>query len=469
MKFSKLKLTLLSSPILLLPPIFLTSCQKNNLKETNEVTVSTFNVSFAVDNDKNETYDRWVKFFSFTNEEQNTLIEKYKSASDKNDASLLTKEEKENAERIIQIRNIAAIIQYKRPDILLLNEFNNDGNGSKETIELFQKNYLSFPQSLNSFSDTSIMLEPIFYPFYDSFATNTGLESNMDLDNDGIINSSPNDAYGFGYYHGHYAFALLSKYELISKEKRTFQNFLIKDIPNIEIPKITVKEGDPNFDKIPQGMKTGDNWYSDEEWNRLRLSSKNHVDIPVKINNEKIHLLLSHPTPPAFDTVTKANLIRNYYEVIFWKYYIENASFIYDDNGSYGGLDGKNEKFVILGDLNSDPFTKNEDSHIGISELLSSQLINQKINKEFVPTSIGAAIEKNSNNHPFFESRTSTFGKRADYSIPSHNSNLIETGVYWAGVNEQGRKLFNDVWFNKEVSSKTVSSDHRYVWSKIRF
>lgn len=57
--------------------------------------------------------------------------------------STLETKKKVLAERIIQIRNIAAIIQYNRLDIILLNEFNNDGTGSNLTMQLFAKNYLS--------------------------------------------------------------------------------------------------------------------------------------------------------------------------------------------------------------------------------------------------------------------------------------------------------------------------------------
>ena len=48
--------------------------------------------------------------------------------------------------------------------------------------------------------------------------------------------------------------------------------------------------------------------------------------MPIIVNGEPIHLLLSHPTPPVFDTFSDTNLIRNKYEVMFWKHYIENQS-----------------------------------------------------------------------------------------------------------------------------------------------
>ena len=64
------------------------------------------------------------------------------------------------------------------------------------------------------------------------------------------------------------------------KNVRTFQKFLWKDLPDNLIPT---------------------EWYSEDEIDIFRLSSKSHWDIPVKIGEKIIHLLISHPTPPVFD------------------------------------------------------------------------------------------------------------------------------------------------------------------------
>lgn len=480
MKTSLLKNVFLGLSFLPIIGFTSVSCSKiepDKQKEKN-VKVATFNVSFATDNDPTENYERWVSFFSYTNEEQTNWINKWIKTQGKIVEGQLTKEEKEIAERIIQIRNIAAIIQHNRPDILLLNEFNNDGNGSKYTMELFQKNYLSYSQSLNSV-DGGEMQEPITYPFLESFATNTGLKSGMDLDNNGKIDDSPNDMFGFGYYHGHYAFGLMSKYQIDNSNIRTFQNFLWKDmkendgITPVSIPKITANEND---NKIPQGMKTGDDWFTQDEWNKIRLSSKNHVDVPIKINNQTIHVLISHPTPPAFDTVTETNILRNRYEILFWKHYIENKEFIYDDNGKKGGIDGQNEKFVIMGDMNADNFQSTNDpkTRIGITDLISSKYVNKEYAYgKWVPTSIGAKEDVTSKgdykyNHEKPESRTSVFGLRVDWTLPSQNLNIYDTGVFWAGALEKGRLLFNDKRIGKYGNSKEISSDHRLVWTSFK-
>ena len=55
-------------------------------------------------------------------------------------ADLLIGDAKTTAEKVIQIRNVAAIIQNNRPDVLLLAEYNNDGVGENKTaLNGFQK------------------------------------------------------------------------------------------------------------------------------------------------------------------------------------------------------------------------------------------------------------------------------------------------------------------------------------------
>lgn len=451
------------------------SCfEQNNLK-SNELKIATFNVSFATDNDPSENYKRWIKYFSYTNKEQNKIINKWKKSLDENKLNLLTNEEKQLAEKLIQIRNVTAIIQHNCPDILVLNEFNNDGNGDKETMLLYQRNYLEYPQSLNSI-DGGNMQKPIRYSFLKSFATNTGLNSGLDLNNDGKIENKPENCFGFGYYHGHYAFGLMSMYEIDDKNIRTFQNFLWKDMKELDgitpvsIPRIT-EEG-----KMPNNMKLGDNWFSAEKWEKIRLSSKNHVDVPIKINNRLIHLLISHPTPPVFDGVAKINLARNRDEILFWKHYLDNKKFIYDDQGNFGGINAKNDSFLILGDINSDNFDSDNYSKTreGIKFLTSSNFVNQEyVDGKWVPTSKGAKEQKENDgsykyNHIKPEARTSTFGLRVDWVLPSIDLEIKDTGVYWVGKNEPGYLLFNDKRIGKYGNSKEISSDHCLVWTTIK-
>ncbi|MGL5617576.1 MAG: endonuclease/exonuclease/phosphatase family protein [Metamycoplasmataceae bacterium] len=460
---------ILGSAMVFSPLVVVASCSSSTDNKVEEVVekdikVATFNISFATDGDSNETYKRWFDYLSINRMEQDRLVKKIK------DGIEMEPTERVLAERVVQVRNIAAIIQKNKPDVIVLNEFNNEGNGeNKQIMKLFQDNFLSFGQSMNSI-DGGEELQPIIYPFYETYATNTGLKSHMDLDNDGIIGDNPEDAYGFGYYHGHYAFGVMSKYEIDKQNTRTFQEFKWKDMPNAKIPKIIVDNG-----KIPAGMAVGDDWYTQEEWDNLRLSSKNHVDVPINIKfgneTQNIHLLISHPTPPSFELGgTNVNLERNLAEVQFWREYIDNNSVIYDDKGKIGGIDGTKEKFIILGDLNADNLHGNTSTRdTGMQSLIKSNHLNHSvINGSLLPTSIGGAAENNQYNHPKPETRTSVFGLRVDWALPSVNLNTIDSGVYWQAEGEEGRLLFNDIRIGKWGNSKEISSDHRFVWVTIR-
>lgn len=440
-----------------------------------EVTFASFNVSFAHDNDTAENFEQWEMFMNFSVERQEALLRSWRMGN-------LEGSELKLAERIIQIRNIAAIIQKQRPDVLFLTEFNNDGVAENNgALAGFQANYLAHPQSMNSV-DGGDLLNPISYPFVNNFPTNTGLFSDYDLANNGTAEASdPDDAHGFGYYHGHYAFALMSKYEIDTASIRTFQKFKRSDFKGAKNPTVspirdaqTCLEIESNY-----SVRCGEAWYTRDEWSELRLSSKNHVDAPILIPTEygtkRINVFLSHPTPSGFDKASDNNKHRNSQEIEFWLHYIEGAKFIYDDKGTYGGFSG--ESFVIMGDLNADAIVGNGSraGYNGIRMLMNNKRVNHSVSQvtgKFAPISQGAAEAPNpasswSGIHPRPEIRSAVFGSRADYSVPSSDLEVVDAGTYWQPQGATGRLLFNDdrVGYG---DSKSISSDHRYVWSTIK-
>ncbi len=183
-----------------------------------DVKFAAFNLSF----DRN-TYKDLVEEMKLTAEEQEQLIQGWKDDT-LNDA------DKAKTEKVIQIRNVAAIIQHEKPAVLLMAEFNNDGEGKDvAAITGFRLNYLAVPQSLNSI-DGGDLQEPIAFPYFENYATNTGLQSGYDLDRNGSIGGA-NDAWGYGTYHGQYAFALISQFPIDKENTRTFQNFKWSDMP----------------------------------------------------------------------------------------------------------------------------------------------------------------------------------------------------------------------------------------------
>lgn len=331
-----------------------------------------------------------------------------------------------------QIQKVAEIIQRNRPDILSLMEFDYDANG--EALTLFQENYLGVSQNE---ADT------IVYPYTYAVPSNTGLLSEVDIDENGNI-SLPNDAYGFGNFEGQYAFAILSKYPLDLTNSRTFQQFLWKDMPNALLPE--------NPD--------GSSYYSEETTNVFCLSSKNHIDVPIKISDEKIiHALLAHPTPPVFDGSEDRNGKRNFDEIRLWSDYISNAGYLVDDDGQSGGL-SNDAYFVVMGDLNADP-VDGDSVEDAINQLLENERVNQEVSLgSLTPSSAGGAEHNQSSSHtgdPAYD--TSFFGLRTDYVLPSNNFMIIESGVFWPSTSQEFSYLVED----------EASSDHVLVWVDVVF
>jgi 3-phytase len=345
-----------------------------------------------------------------------------------------------------QVNAIAEIIQRTNPDILLINEFDYAPNNA--AVDLFQT-ILSMPQNNLNLPGAG---QPIFYPHRRAFESNTGIPSGFDLNNNGrtviTVGTSgyADDALGFGAFPGQHAIALFSKYPILDSQIRSFQLFKWKD--------------------MPENLLTNDaalsSYYSPEEQAALRLSSKNHLDIPIEINGQIIHFLASHPTPPVFDSAEDRNGKRNHDEIRFWRDYItpDAGNYIYDDAGQSGGL-APGASFVIVGDMNADPLDGDSFNH-AIDQLLTSPLINTS----HTPASLGGpqqAVLQGRNNigqlgNPAYDTGDfNDFGPgnlRSDYILPSASLPIIDSGIFWP--------------LNTDPLFPLVSaSDHRLVWVTI--
>lgn len=327
-----------------------------------------------------------------------------------------------------QIKNIADIIQRLRPDIILLNEF--DYSRQSETdIQNFIKHYLKVSQNNQ---------KPIDYPYFYSASVNTGVDSGLDLDKDGIASGTKGDAFGFGLFPGHYGMVVLSKFLVQVEKVRTFRHFLWKDMPDNLLATIKGENGTP--------------YYSQQAQQVLRLSSKSHWDVPITIGDQTIHLLASHPTPPVFDGLENRNGKRNHDEIRFWTDYLsgsEQSDYIYDDEGKLGGLNG--EHFVIAGDLNASP-NEGDGLKSGIKALLEHPLVNDSV----VPKSEGGKVHKPDSQYS--AQHTASWGIRADYVLPSTSVEVTGRGVFWPKPNDSLFRLIKD---------RKSSSDHRLVWVDI--
>ena len=310
-----------------------------------------------------------------------------------------------------RLRQIAATLQRIRPNIVLLNEIETAQGDGPSNAEKFAYNYLAVSQGDG--------LEPLFYETY-SPATNTGIHSGFDLDNSGTIDATVpersdrqteahraygNDCFGFGTFPGQYGMALLvdRRMDIDSDGIRTFQEFLWMDLPGALVPL----------------NSNGTGWYAEPEWDAMRLSSKTFADVPVVLpNGTRLHVLISHPTPPAFDGEEKRNVLRNHDEIKLIRAYIDNSPALYDDHGREGGLDD-GAHFVILGDLNADPTDGS-----GIEMTLFSQLFSSdRLAKDAHPSS---DIKVNQ----LARTDTARFGLRVDYVLPSAGITVTDAGVW---------------------------------------
>ena len=325
-----------------------------------------------------------------------------------------------------QIAKVAGIIRAVDPDVVLINEFDYGAGHDRA----FVRNYLGDA-----------------YPFSFIAPSNTGLATGLDLDGNGATGSEAGtvelarDSHGFGMFEGQYGMAVLSKHEIAVEEVRTFRTFRWKDMPGARLP--------ANPDGTP--------FYSEEALEVLRLSSKSHWDVPVRVGGTVVHFLVCHPTPPVFDGPEDRNGARNADEVRFWSDYIAGAEYVYDDAGLEGGL-ANDAHFVIAGDMNADP--ADGDSVPGaIRQLLEHRLIDTTVTPASDGGAAAAAAQGGANSthtgDPRFDTAdfddTAPGNLRVDYVLPSANLGVAAAGVFWPTEGAPG-------------AASIDASDHRLVW-----
>ncbi|WP_315902046.1 endonuclease/exonuclease/phosphatase family protein [Photobacterium rosenbergii] len=353
------------------------------------------------------------------------------SMSDPVQGEILRQLKQPNHERFTKL---AAIIQHVAPDVLMLCEFDHPGEGGDDgALEQFCQQYLAVPQHGQN---------AVSYPYRYCPPSNTGMAMVNDLDGDGKI-TLPNDAQGFGEHHGHFSFVILSRFPIVEKEINSWQSLLWRDLPGHQMP-----EG----------------YYSEEASAELRLSSKNHVVVPVEVDGQHLHLVCCHPTPPVFDGHEKRNARRNHDELVLLKNILEDADYLVDDKGEAGGLK-PDSRFVVLGDLNADMADGD-----GIKTAIRDLLLHPKVHRtassgRMTPKSLGGRFLR-----PWQHRRgrpsewTHISGLRLDYVLPSANLDILQSGVFWPDKKDPLRHLITD---ERGRERPQAGSDHRLVWVDI--
>lgn len=269
---------------------------------------------------------------------------------------------------------------------------------------------------------------------------NTGVPSGFDLNRDGRA-EGPEDALGYGFFPGQFGMLLLSRYPIYRAGVRTFQNFLWKTMPAALLP------DDPH-----SGAPGG--YYSPAALAVLPLSSKSHWDVPIRIGENLVHILASHPTPPVFDGPEQRNRRRNHDEIRFWVDYVSPGAgeYIRDDNGGLGGLG--EASFVIMGDQNADP-CKGRSLRNAALQLIGLERLNTRITPTSRYSGAGTA--------DFRDGEASPGVLRVDYVLPSADLQIIDAGVFWPAPDEALGRLVG-----RDAGGRPSSSDHRLVWVDVR-
>jgi hypothetical protein len=333
-----------------------------------------------------------------------------------------------------RLKSVATVLQVVRPDVVLLAEFDYDP--AVDAADLLNRNYLQHADE---------GLEAISYTYSFRPTTNTGIDSGLDLNSNGKT-GEPADAWGFGTFPGQYGMLILSQHPIEVTNVRSFQTLRWADLPNAHRP---VNED-------------GSAYYPDEIWEALRLSSKNHIDLPISLGDKTLHFLVSHPTPPVFDGPEDRNGRRNHDELSLWVDYLTDpaASWIVDDVGKRGGLSADTD-FIIGGDLNADPFDGG-----ALPGAIDQLLEHPSIDASCTPTSPGGVEASNeqaginlehsgdpaTDTSDFNDETTGNY--RLDYLLPSRGIQVNGCGVFWPASDEPHYGVLE-------------FSDHRLVWLEI--
>jgi hypothetical protein len=337
---------------------------------------------------------------------------------------------------------IATVIRRVRPDVLLVNEFDHDARGA--SAALFHDLYLAAQRA-------DIDAAPLNFRERYSGPVNTGVPTGLDLDRDGR-SDGPGDAQGFGLFPGQYGMVVYSQLRIDRRRARSFQHLRWAAMPGAALPP---------------------GWYSPEALAVLRLSSKSHWDLPLRVDQGRaghgrvLHLLASHPTPPAFDGPEDRNGRRNHDEIRLWADYLTPArsDWIVDDMGRRGGL-APTASFVIAGDLNADPLDGG--SH---AQAVRQLLDHPRVANAPAPRSEGAAAaalaqgganashrgDAAQDTADFSDRPPSPGNLRADYVLPSRDLVVCASGVHWPAQPDAAD------------AAALAATDHRLVWVDVTF
>ncbi|TLP74339.1 endonuclease/exonuclease/phosphatase family protein [Nesterenkonia sphaerica] len=313
-----------------------------------------------------------------------------------------------------QARAVAQTVQMNDPDVLVLTGVTYD---DEHHIAELLREYFAAGQHSESGLD---------YPYFFTAETNSGRESGVDLDGDGIIGGA-GDAVGYGEYPGQYGMIVFSKYPVVDEEVRTFQDFLWRDLPE---------------SAMVQGQ------HFSLKSSVLRLNETSMWDVPVEVDGETIHLISSALAAPAEHADTERGddmrqVLADYVEGRAW--------YLYDDEGETGHP-APGTRFVVAGAPSA-----SADEPENLEVLLDSPMLRD--------TQPEAVTEVPEDQHPAAAWATDLVdtrhvadneGQRASFVLPSRSLQISNSGVFWPAEGEFGYEVVDP--------DSSYSLQDRLVW-----
>ncbi|MBY6187843.1 endonuclease/exonuclease/phosphatase family protein [Marinobacter hydrocarbonoclasticus] len=370
-----------------------------------------------------------------------------------------------------RLANLAAIIQQtyqeRQPDVLLLTGFSTsvtEGGVADDTAAArFQQNYLAQPQRPD--------LQGLTFGHRYVASTNSGQFIPHDVNGDGKL-ALPEDAQGYGHFHGQNSFVLLSKYALDADQARTFRQFKWSEVTGASKPMLD------NGEEMDQGA-----------WEALSVMDTNFVDIAMRLpDGRQISLLLTQLT----DQQPEENALRsgwlqqrNGAQLDFIGDYIsdrQDGDYLVDDAGRRGGAN-LSRPFVLMGNLynDEDPFRLTvstpwadtyEINSSAIRKVLSDSYLlgsNGRFNTDsLTPASFGAEEYNMSVGSSHIHPRVwnSLSGMRFSYVLPHKDLFIGDSGVFWPAIGEEG---FEWLYNAEGESDPSLSSHERMTWVDVNF
>jgi hypothetical protein len=291
------------------------------------------------------------------------------------------------------------VIDRVSPDILLLTGFDYDAG--LVALSAFAK-AIRGPHGYG-----------VNYPYRFAFRPNTGMSTGMDLDHDGRL-GGPGDAQGFGYFSGQNGMAILSRFPVDAEAAKDFSDQIWQEQSWASLPKLGSEP-----------------YYTSEEAGILRLASIGLWDVPILLpDGGELHLYAMHLTTPALDGPEDRNGVRNRDEVKFWQHYIQQQP--------------KTAGFVLSGIFNLDP-----EKGDGFRTEMASLLADPRI------AALNPVAGDGSSNTASWPTVDSPL--RVDYVLPSANTRVLGSGVFWPTKDQPGHNL---------VSGQGAAA-HHLVWADI--